>query len=224
MLLIVWLVFLVQANGPSGLRVPKHVMKEDRWETGHVNRATPPYRHRAVTIYLAKVRSKTWVRLFVCSFVYCFLRSFVRSFVRRKLWGWVVRSRVCWSTCSHVSVRSFERVCLSLSVMWIKLWVAHSAVCRLNLSLQHSKAAADCSWCYSVTPALESRILLPNQVVGFLSVFLSTDMPTQIGVVVVVSIAVMSILTVVLVIIFFVKGTNSRKPRARLVKIDLLRH
>lgn len=40
------------------------------------------------------------------------------------------------------------------------------------------------------------------------------DMQTQIGVVVVVSIAVMSIMTAVLVVIFFVKGTNSRKPRA----------
>jgi len=39
-------------------------------------------------------------------------------------------------------------------------------------------------------------------------------MQTQIGVVVVVSIAVMSIMTAVLVVIFFVKGTNSRKPRA----------
>lgn len=40
------------------------------------------------------------------------------------------------------------------------------------------------------------------------------DMQTQIAVVVLVSIAVISILTAVLVVIFFVKGTNSSKPRA----------
>ena len=43
--------------------------------------------------------------------------------------------------------------------------------------------------------------------------FSSTDVQTQIGVVVVVSIAVVSILTGVLVVIFFIKGTT--KPRAR---------
>ena len=47
------------------------------------------------------------------------------------------------------------------------------------------------------------------------------DIQTQIIVIVVVTIVFISILTAVLVAIFFVKGTHSRKPRARLVRIKL---
>lgn len=45
------------------------------------------------------------------------------------------------------------------------------------------------------------------------------DIQTQIIVIVVVTIVFISILTAVLVAIFFVKGTHSGKPRARLVRI-----
>ena len=44
------------------------------------------------------------------------------------------------------------------------------------------------------------------------------DIQTQIIVIVVVTIVFISILTAVLVAIFFVKGTHSGKPRARLVQ------
>ena len=47
------------------------------------------------------------------------------------------------------------------------------------------------------------------------------DIQTQIIVIVVVTIVFISILTAVLVAIFFVKGTHSGKPRARLVRIKL---
>lgn len=45
------------------------------------------------------------------------------------------------------------------------------------------------------------------------------DIQTQIIVIVVVTIVFISILTAVVVAIFFVKGTHSGKPRARLVRI-----
>ena len=47
------------------------------------------------------------------------------------------------------------------------------------------------------------------------------DIQTQIIVIVVVTIVFISILTAVLVAIFFVKGTHSGKLRARLVRIKL---
>ena len=47
------------------------------------------------------------------------------------------------------------------------------------------------------------------------------DIQTQIIVIVVVTIVFISILTAVVVAIFFVKGTHSGKPRARLVRIKL---
>jgi len=47
------------------------------------------------------------------------------------------------------------------------------------------------------------------------------DIQTQIVVIVVVTVVFISILTAVLVAIFFVKGTHSGKPRARLVCIKL---
>ena len=46
-----------------------------------------------------------------------------------------------------------------------------------------------------------------------------TDIQTQIIVIVVVTVVFISILTAVVVAIFFVKGTHSGKPRARLVRI-----
>ena len=48
-------------------------------------------------------------------------------------------------------------------------------------------------------------------------VSLETDMSTQIIMIVLVTIAVISILTAVLVVIFFVKGTEAGKQRGRLV-------
>ena len=47
------------------------------------------------------------------------------------------------------------------------------------------------------------------------------DIQTQIIVIVAVTVVFISILTTVLVAIFFVKGTHSGKPRARLVRIKL---
>lgn len=47
------------------------------------------------------------------------------------------------------------------------------------------------------------------------------DIQTQIIVIVVVTVVFISILTAVVVAIFFVKGTHSGKPRARLVRIKL---
>ena len=47
------------------------------------------------------------------------------------------------------------------------------------------------------------------------------DIQTQIIVIVAVTVVFISILTAVLVAIFFVKGTHSGKPRARLVRIKL---
>ena len=47
------------------------------------------------------------------------------------------------------------------------------------------------------------------------------DIQTQIVVIVVVTVVFISILTAVLVAIFFVKGKRSGKPRARLVRIKL---
>lgn len=103
MFLILWFVFLLQVNGPSGVRVLKHVMKEFGWETGHVNLVTQRYRHRAVTVHLAKVRSRTFVSSFVCSLIR--FRLFVRLFV-----CFFVRSFVCPSSFSFI--RSF--ICLFL--------------------------------------------------------------------------------------------------------------
>lgn len=92
---------------------------------------------------------------------------------------------------------SLMLVSSSHSGEWSK-WTACSKTCDEGVQMRNRT----CESC-NTTIQTQSCNYLPCQ-----------DMPTQIGVVVLVSIAVMSILTVVLVIIFFVKGTNSRKPRA----------
>ena len=99
-------------------------------------------------------------------------------------------------------------------VRFINKTVACSLGSFQKFVLTTLEASADC---YSVSD-VRGRVQNPFTAVSSCQIsllFLSTDMQTQICVVVVVSIAVMSILTAVLVVIFFVKGTNSRKPRAR---------
>lgn len=166
MFLILWFVFLLQVNGPSGVRVLKHVMKEFGWETGHVNRATQRYRHRAVTVHLAKVRSRTFVT-FVPSFELCvrlFILLSVRLFVRLFAHSF---SFVCSFVC--LFLRSFFRLSVKFFVhSFVHLFV--SLFLRSFLRSLPRWERVDCSF-LRVPKCSFVRLFVRSSVCAFASSF-----------------------------------------------------